>query len=159
MEPIKGILHKNTTLGWAAAAGTGLPGVTFQPGTGSFVCRGKGVNEHNKFLCHIKCRLLALPGWPLLPIIREANALADMSIWMDEMFFSFADTGDHMPIIITMAIYTSLCKCLLLQNWLSGLPHISFVLRRIEGVKRIGGINSGLLGYHSLGCKGYTLKR
>ena len=79
------------------------------------ILSGVVLNEHNRFLCHIKCRLSALPGWPLRPIIGEANALADMSVWMDEMFFSFADTGDHTPIIITMVVYTSLCKCLLTQ--------------------------------------------
>lgn len=45
-----------------------------------------------------------------------ANALADTSIGLNEMFFSFTDTGDHTPVIITMAAYTSLCKCLLARS-------------------------------------------
>lgn len=133
METIKEILHRNTTLGRAAAAGTERAWCHISARHKQFCLLGErgGLNEHDKFLCHIKCCLSALPGWPLWPIIGEANALADISIWMDEMFFSFADTGDHTPIIITMAVYTSLCKCLLTQWRLSGPTHISFVFRRM----------------------------
>lgn len=136
---------------------TGL-GVTFQMGASGFVCWGEaGCWASTTNSCAPwKCRLSALPGWPLWPITGEANALADISIWMDEMFCSFADTGDHMPIIITMLVYTSLCKCLLTQWWLSNPPHISFVLGRMVSGENKGGINSGLLRYVCLCCKGYT---
>lgn len=47
------------------------------------------------------------------PLIAQANAPADISICMDErtFIFPFADTDDHTPIIITMVVYASLCKC------------------------------------------------
>lgn len=116
ISDINGCHYRNlrsTSLGGAAVSGTVPAG--WHISSGRRCLGGGGTNEHNKFLCHVKCRLSALPGWPLWPIIGEANALVDISIWMDEMFFSFADTGDHTPIIITMVVYTSLCKCLLTQ--------------------------------------------
>lgn len=63
--------------------------------------------------------------------------------WM-RCFWSFTDTGDHTLIIITMVVYTSLCKCLLTPWWLSGPPHISFVLGRMASVERMRRINLGL---------------
>lgn len=64
--------------------------------------------------------------------------------WM-RCFCSFTDTGDHTLIIITMVVYTSLCKCLLTPWRLSGPPHISFVLGRMASVERMRRINLGFL--------------
>lgn len=63
METIQENLHRNTTLGWAVAIGTEWAGCHISAGHKQFyLSDGEGANEHNKFLCHSKCRHTALPG-------------------------------------------------------------------------------------------------
>lgn len=50
--------------------------------------------------------------------------------WMRCFSHLLTQEIDHTPIIITMAKYTSLCKCFLALYWLSGPPHFSFVFRK-----------------------------
>lgn len=119
---------------------------------------GERLNEQNRFSCCIKYHHSALQG-DLCGQLQERLMLwlTYLLEWM-RCFSSFADIGDHTPIIITMVIYTSLCKCVLVQERLSGPPHISFVFGRMVSMAMMGRINSRQLRYHCLSCEVYALK-
>lgn len=103
---LRNLAKEHDSLGWAAAT-------LFSSAQAVFVCWLERRDEHNKFFC-TKTPPLGFGGGDLCGQLE-----ARLMLWLtclfelNEMFFSFADTGDHTPVIITMAAYTSLCKCLL----------------------------------------------